>query len=127
MSIYPSRACGNVGKPEGFSTFPQAFSFFFGVSGQENSASGYPISCDLDRAQVIAGLGRRPLVADRPCPMESSSEDFFEFYLHSLPKEEGIKGIELGGEFGFGVWGNVGRFDKALIRGFGTVVMFDGF
>lgn len=130
---FPS-LCGNpLVRISTETAFPQAFSFFFGsffflgVSGQKNSASGCPISCDLDRVQVIACLGRGPLEADRPCPMESSSGDFLEFYLHSLPKEEGIKGIELGPEFGFGVWGDVGRLDEALIRGFGTVVMFDGF
>ena len=55
------------------------------------------------------------------------SGDFLEFYFHSLSKEEGIERIELGGEFVFGVLGDVRRLDEALIRCFGTVMAFDGF
>ena len=53
-------------------------------------------------------------------------EDFFKFCLHFFSEQKGVKGPQLGGEFFFGVLGDVGRVDQSLVRGFGPVVVFDG-
>ena len=54
-------------------------------------------------------------------------EDLFEFFLHGLSWNKGVKGFKLDREVVFGRWGDMRGLDDTLIGGFGRVVVFDGF
>lgn len=59
--------------------------------------------------------------------LPSKQVDFNNFFIDCLFKFEGVQGFKDCFEFVFGLFGDMFGFKDSLIRGFGFVVMLDGF